>query len=212
MAERLFEKEDLVAINFKVINNKPEYNIKSSLTFPRTLDFDKYVYPPLVYKTIDKEGPFTEKCTKFQDLCHIYPSCRGGLIAIEYFIKIKITFDTSLTSDELFYIPIDFYSKFEEKKIDNNIGQISDYNPENEFSNQYDKPIENEIKSSDNITEGGNDNNNINNIEQQNVNMDIDISDSGYVAPPPMIDNNDNNMKTEKIPKLGLEWPRPCQA
>ena len=193
---RITQKEELVYKSFKLSENKPEYNIKSSLTFPRTLNFDKYVNPPLVYQTIDKKGPFTENYTRFQDLFHIYPSCRGGLISIEYFIKIKLYFDTSLTFDESFYIPIDFYSKFEEKKIDNNIGQISDYNPEMVFSNQYDKPIENEIKSSDNITEGGNDNNNINNIEQQNVNMDIDISDSGYVAPPPMIDNNDNNMKT----------------
>ena len=105
-------------------------------------------------------------------------------------MEIKLYFDTLLTHDESFCIPIDFCSRPEENKISNDFGKISDFNPQNVFPNQYDKPIENEKQNSKNITIGGNDNNNnINNIEQQNQNMNINISDSGFVAPPPIIDN-----------------------
>ena len=184
-AARITQKEELVYKNFKLGENKPEYYIKSTLNFPHTLNFDKYVYPPLVYQTIDKKGPYPENFKHFQNLFYIYPSCRGGILSIFYSIKIKLYFDSNLTFDETFFIPIDFCSRPEEKKIDNN--------PQNVYSNQYDKPIE-----SENVTIGGNDNiNYINNNGQQNQSMDINLSESDYVAPPPIVDINNNYMKTK---------------
>ena len=215
---RKVEKEELIAYSIKLNKNNKEHIIQNTMNFPHTLKSDKYVYPPTVYKAIEKKGPYRENITDFQNLFYLYPSCRGGLLSIDYFIKVKLFFETSLTFDESFYIPIDFCSRPEEKKMDNNIGKISVYNSDVNLTNtgnaitdgllnQYDKPHENIsnenlndnlININNKINEDVNNNiNNINNnIKQENVNVDINLSDSGYVAPPPIFDNNDNNMKT----------------
>ena len=118
---------------FRLNKNLKEYSIQNTMIFPTYFENDM-ASPPLVYELIEKKGPYGENIKNFQYLYQIYPSCRGGLLSIQYFIKIKLLFDTSFTNDESFEIPIDFCSRPVHKNINNNFRQISILNNNNSIS------------------------------------------------------------------------------
>lgn len=74
--------------NFPLNKNLKEYSIKNTMTFPTYFE-NVIASPPLVYQSIEKNGPYGENITNFQYLYQIHPSCIGGLLSILYFIKIK---------------------------------------------------------------------------------------------------------------------------
>ena len=188
--------------NFPLNKNLKEYSIKNTMTFPTYFE-NVIASPPLVYQSIEKNGPYGENITNFQYLYQIHPSCIGGLLSILYFIKIKLLFDTSLTTDESFEIPIDFCSRPPQKNINNNFGQItflnirnsvnySNFNvPSNLLNNENINSFKNNASKSEieknNITEGK-ENDYSNNINNEYINNNDEI------APPPVYDSNFKNM------------------
>lgn len=200
-------KEDiLLTKRFLLKKNTKEYIIKNILSFPHNVGFDKFVYPPLVYNLIDKNGPYKENVQEFEKLYHLSPSCRGQLLSVEYKIKINLLFDSSFTFDEKYLIPIDFCSRPQQQKPNYNNDQIAVANPiinninSNRIaSNPFDIPQEN-INYNENKIEI---NNNEIKVDQQNNNNFIqqfpvtDINECSYNNnAPPVIGDNDINMKT----------------
>ena len=71
------------------------------------IDADKN--PKNIYKTLDKDNRKTSE--KYNGI-KLYPTCYGGLLSVEYFIKMEIEMDTVWSTNEEFVIPIDFYEPF----------------------------------------------------------------------------------------------------
>ena len=189
---------------FRLNKNLKEYSIQNTMIFPTYFENDM-ASPPLVYELIEKKGPYGENIKNFQYLYQIYPSCRGGLLSIQYFIKIKLLFDTSFTNDESFEIPIDFCSRPVHKNINNNFRQISILNnnnsisysnlnnPSNLLNNEYINSFENNAGKNNieknNITEGKDN-------DYNNNNEDINIDKNDDAAPHPAYDSDLKNMNT----------------
>ena len=205
-SKNIFQKIELISESKKLNKDVKEYCFKNEMKFPNYLNnnITSLIYPPLVYNIIEKKGPYGEDITDVKFLNNLYPSCMGGMISIEYYITIKLLFDSSLTSDESYDIPIDFCSRHEEINNNNNFGQIGVFNPvninnynnnnnnasNNIIHNQFLNPYEN-----NNIRENKNENENIfnNNITLENNNIsnnNQNINNIDYVAPPPSLDNN----------------------
>jgi hypothetical protein len=90
----------------KGLNN---LHISDFLEFPTSSDYIS-VYPPKVYETFEEHGLLEIDDSKF--LYNLYPSTYNGLVSVDYFISVKIYFDTSLTFDEEFFVPIYFSANF----------------------------------------------------------------------------------------------------
>ena len=71
------------------------------------IDADKN--PKNLYKLLDKD---TRKVSEKYNGIYLYPTCYGGLLSVEYLIKMKIEMDTFWSTNEEFFIPIDFYEPF----------------------------------------------------------------------------------------------------
>ena len=72
-----------------------------------SLDADKN--PKNVYKKLDSDKRKVSE--KFNGI-YLYPTCYGGLLNVEYFIKMEIEMDTMWSTTEEFSIPIDFFEPF----------------------------------------------------------------------------------------------------
>ena len=100
-------------INHKIINLEKglnNYHISDFLEFPTSSDYNS-VYPPTVYKSFDEHGLFEVNDSKLK--FYLYPSSINGLLSVDYFIELNINFDSSLTFDEEFLVPIYFSANFE---------------------------------------------------------------------------------------------------
>ena len=192
------KKEEIINKNFKINHDLKEHIIKDVLSFPNSLGVSLH----LDYRTIEKNGPYMENVEHFEKLFYLAPSCRGGLLSVEYYIKIKIMFDALLTFDEVLVIPVDFCSRPDQKQINNNMGEIGfvSSNVSDKSANiintdevtpyQFDKPQHN-MESNENKME-----NKTNELNEQNSNViqqfdNLDLNESGCVAPPP-VDFNAN--------------------
>lgn len=65
--------------------------------------------PLNVYKKLDLDNRKANQ--KFGGI-NLYPTCVGGLLSVEYFIKMELVMDSLLSSNEEFIIPIDLYEPF----------------------------------------------------------------------------------------------------
>ena len=152
--------------------------------------------------------------TLFDKKYFIAASCINSLVSVDYVFKIKLYFETAWTYDERFEIPIDFCSRPDERYVYGNPEQISVFNSYNNnmnypnqvpnqipnmynsvqpIQNQFNKPQEpsnsqNQMPNNNIMTLGGNESIYSSQQEGQNIN----INESGYIAPPPPINNNYN--------------------
>ena len=98
-------------INFKEIpleKGLTNYNVFNSINFPIKSKHCS-VYPPNVYEEFEKHGLYEVNDKKIIDAHYeLYPGCRNGLLTVEYFLKIKLHFDSLLTLDESIDIPLYF--------------------------------------------------------------------------------------------------------
>ena len=82
--------------------------------------------PKNTYYKLDNDNRKTSQ--KFSGI-YIYPTCFGGLLSVEYFIKMSIIMDTFWTTNEEFQIPIDLYEPLDNgpniKLIDNTYQNIT---------------------------------------------------------------------------------------
>ena len=65
--------------------------------------------PKEVYNYLDNDK--RKHNDKFKDI-KLFPTCYGGLISCEYYIKITFEMDSLFSSNEQIKIPIDFYEPF----------------------------------------------------------------------------------------------------
>lgn len=211
------EKELFLLKNITLNKNLNEHVIQGVLNFPKKSKLDFYIYPPYVYQLIEKDAKNfpryssdnpKETIVHFDQIYWIAPSCVGGLLSVEYFIEIKLMFNSSFSHEDTISFPIDFCSRKEESKIEqkeifnaieqansndylNSIYNSNDYNQINEFYSQYDKPQK--IKPDKNKKKIiiANENNNINSIPQCGEYINVNYRDSD--APLPAFNNNSNH-------------------
>jgi len=107
-----------VCISGEIINQKlidlekglNNYHISDFIEFPTTSDYNS-VYPPKVYSSFDEYGLLELNDSNFS--FYLFPSTVNGLLTVDYFINLKIYFNSSLTIDEEFSVPIYFSSNIE---------------------------------------------------------------------------------------------------
>ena len=125
----------------KGLNN---YHISDIIEFPTSSD-NNCLYPPNVYKSLDEHGLLEVNDSKFT--YYLYPSSYNGLLSVDYFISLDINFDSSLTFDEEFLVPIYFSANFENN---NNMDQMtnqgySSLNPYTSSNDIYSNNINNNV-------------------------------------------------------------------
>ena len=102
--------DDLNQKKFDLEKGLKNYHISDFIEFPTTSNYNS-VYPPNVYASFDQHGLFEIDDLKFG--YSLYPSTYNVLISVDYFINLKIYFDSSLTFDEEFIVPIYFSANFQ---------------------------------------------------------------------------------------------------
>ena len=93
----------------KIIDLKkgePIYHIEDSIKFPV---LPAKLNPKEVYTSLDNDKRNHNE--KFKDI-KLFPTCYGGLLSCEYFIKIIFEMDSWFSTNEQIKIPIDFYEPF----------------------------------------------------------------------------------------------------
>ena len=85
------------------------------------IDIDKN--PKNIYKKLDVDN---RKVSEKYSGIYLYPTCFGGLLSVEYFIKMEIEMDTMWSTTEDFSIPIDFFEPF---PINPNLQPMNQNNP-----------------------------------------------------------------------------------
>ena len=85
------------------------------------IDIDKN--PKNIYKKLDVDN---RKVSEKYSGIYLYPTCFGGLLSVEYFIKMEIEMDTMWSTTEDFNIPIDFFEPF---PINPNLQPMNQNNP-----------------------------------------------------------------------------------
>ena len=136
--------------------------------FKDAIKIDKSHIPSSSYQNMDINGPFELKENKNFTLT---PCCYGGLLSVSFTLNIKLVFDSLLTFNEEFNIPLDFYEK-QEKDVFNNKNLL---NPNNVNENKNEN---NEDNKNDDIGEAPSaiqifDENNQNNVETKKVSNEI---------------------------------------
>ena len=101
-------KENTVQIINKVIPLKTGetiYHIEDLIQIPKTIEIN----PKQVYNTLDiDKRKYNEKFKNIK----LFPTCYGGLLTCEYYLKITYAMDSWFTSNEEVKIPLDFYEPF----------------------------------------------------------------------------------------------------
>ena len=100
-----YESSEIISKIIKLEKGLANYSISDSINFPNN---SKYVsvYPPKVYEEYEKHGLYEVNDEKIH--LRLYPSSRLGIISVEYFLKIKINFDSLFTTNEKIKIPLYF--------------------------------------------------------------------------------------------------------
>ena len=199
------------------INKKQDiYNITDFLAFSNKKHAKSNSPCPYdIYKVFEAHGLFE---VNEQNFNFLYPSCVGGLLSIDYFLKFKIYFDSAWTYDESINIPIDFFSIIEDKKnnsINNNTKISINNNTNNSINNNTNNSI-NIIENENNIISGSN------LINNNNANQNSDVSNktnsindncvsNDFRAPPALgnnnIEKNKNFMEDDKKDSLDMkDW------
>lgn len=121
---------------------------------------------------MDKKGPYKINENKDNKDFILTPSCYGGLLTVSYSLNIKLIFDSILTNNEEFNIPLDFFEKPNNinPNQNNNINLINNINHRIQENNN-------------NINENSNNNNNLK-----------DDNNNDFDAPPPIININENKV------------------
>ena len=140
--------------------------------------------PEEVYKLLDKDKREPE--LKFNNI-KLYPSCEGGLLSCQYYIKIILETDTLFSTNITLKIPIDFYSPYVpyEKKNSSNINKEINNNEREENEERHEDETKNDLEDNLNINNQQVYHNEFNSDKERN---DYEINDK----------NNKNNIRDER--------------
>ena len=130
--------------------------------------------PSITYQEMNAHGPYE---INDSSLFNSLPSCSEGLLVIEYYLKVKVYFDTIFTSDEQVSAPLDFCDI-----IDYNLPNVNQMNPNNNnINNEY---VINEVSNLNNYDT---------NIINNNINDNNNIINNN--SAPPIAQNNNIDAK-----------------
>ena len=99
-----------------LVKGQPKYLIKDCIQFPFLVDFN----PIQIYKQLDSLPEIDEKLIR---KIHLAPSCIGGLLSVDYYLRVELNIDSILSTDEKIKMRIDFYSPFNNQNNQNLINQ-----------------------------------------------------------------------------------------
>ena len=106
---KIGNKERLNSKTYNFPEKEKTYSIKDKMNFLNpTLNKNISNNPSLVYKLLESKS-FNEINHNMTDY-YLAPSCYGGLLSVEYYLKVEILFDSSFTNNEELKVPLDFYS------------------------------------------------------------------------------------------------------
>lgn len=117
-------KDDIATQKIGLDKNNKKFHFKEGIRI------DNNHNPILVYQDMDKNGPNKIEENKNKKDFFLTPCCYGGLLSVSYELNIKIVFDSLLTFNEEFNIPLDFIphsNNNNENKIQNNKTEHIDY-------------------------------------------------------------------------------------
>jgi len=162
--------------------------------------------PEEVYRLLDKDK--REPKYKYNKV-KLYPSCNGGLLSCQYYIKVLVETNTLFSTNEEMVIPVDFYSPFNEEneinnennnKVDNNIKNNNNESINNNIKKQEENKIKEEVKDKDKEElKQKNDENNKedDNIEEGNLNINQQIFYNDFNAKHKEEDKSNKNNNKE---------------
>ena len=90
-----------------------------------TISLEGNKNPLNIYRQLDSDKRKISK--KFSGI-NLYPTCAGGLLGVDYFIKMELVMDSFLSSPEEFQLPIDIYEPFANQPNMNNEQNMSSSN------------------------------------------------------------------------------------
>lgn len=107
-----------------LLNKKNSYHIEDIIQLPKNNPSD-------VYQKLNSEN--MNNLSNLKSI-YLYPSCYGGLLSCQYYLKIMFETDTLFSTNEFILTPIDFYEKGkkDEKEEDDKSNKIQESDiPEN---------------------------------------------------------------------------------
>ena len=142
--------DDVAVQKLPIDKNIKKYHFKDGIKI------DKLHIPSSAYQNMDINGPYEIKENKDNKDLFLTPCCYGGLITVSYCLHIKLVFDSLLTFNEEFNIPIDFYER-----------------QDNDIQNQNNNNLNNSDNLLNSNTKDINNNTNENNNEDNSQNIDM---------------------------------------
>ena len=140
--------EEIVRKTLPLREGEITYHIEDGIKLPISSNLN----PEIVYQLLDKNKDQGMK--KFQNI-KLFPSCSGGLLSCNYFLKIIIETNTLFSTNEEMIIPVDFYSSSNNNKEDNekNSKINMNLNINQQVFIKETQTYENNIKSNNNNSE-----------------------------------------------------------
>ena len=163
--------EEIVRKTLPLREGEITYHIKDGIKLPIS---SNNLNPEIVYQLLDKNKDQGMK--KFQNI-KLFPSCSGGLLSCNYFLKIIIETNTLFSTNEEMIIPVDFYSSSNNNKEDNEKNSKINMNLNIEENNDGNLNINQQVFIKETQTYENNIKSNNNNSEKFQILPDDDGDD-----------------------------------
>ena len=162
--------EEIVRKTLPLREGEITYHIEDGIKLPISSNLN----PEIVYQLLDKNKDQGMK--KFQNI-KLFPSCSGGLLSCNYFLKIIIETNTLFSTNEEMIIPVDFYSSSNNNKEDNEKNNKINMNLNIEENNDGNLNINQQVFIKETQTYESNIKSNNNNSEKFQILPDDDDDD-----------------------------------
>ncbi len=163
--------EEIVRKTLPLREGEITYHIEDGIKLPIS---SNNLNPEIVYQLLDKNKDQGMK--KFQNI-KLFPSCSGGLLSCNYFLKIIIETNTLFSTNEEMIIPVDFYSSSNNNKEDNEKNSKINMNLNIEENNDGNLNINQQVFIKETQTYENNIKSNNNNSERFQILPDDDDDD-----------------------------------
>ena len=163
--------EEIVRKTLPLREGEITYHIEDGIKLPIS---SNNLNPEIVYQLLDKNKD--QGIKKFQNI-KLFPSCSGGLLSCNYFLKIIIETNTLFSTNEEMIIPVDFYSSSNNNKEDNEKNNKINMNLNIEENNDGNLNINQQVFIKETQTYENNIKSNNNNSEKFQILPDDDDDD-----------------------------------
>ena len=163
--------EEIVRKTLPLREGEIAYHIEDGIKLPIS---SNNLNPEIVYQLLDKNKD--QGIKKFQNI-KLFPSCSGGLLSCNYFLKIIIETNTLFSTNEEMIIPVDFYSSSNNNKEDNEKNSKINMNLNIEENNDGNLNINQQVFIKETQTYENNIKSNNNNSEKFQILPDDDDDD-----------------------------------